>query len=78
MKTTIALAFAMAALLAYVGPQIDDHSGESAAAKQAAQERLAKAAQKICGINAAWEIKGDVLQCLTHRGFKTVLTKVTP
>lgn len=81
------LALALVALLAGVGPAIDDHSAERAQADslqdsikaEAAQARFAKAAQAICGDNAAWlDLGGGAVQCLTHRGRKTIVAQVQP
>ncbi len=61
-----------------LGPSLEDHRGESAAARQAIrelaqQERFAKAAQAMCGPNAAYEDLGNgEVQCFTHRGKKTI------
>jgi hypothetical protein len=39
---------------------------------EAAQQRLAIAAQSICGENAGWQLVSDsTVQCTTKRGFKT-------
>ena len=72
-----------AGLLAIVGPAIDDHSGEAAQADAAIhqikrEQREAMAARNICGANAGYQFNGNVLQCFTHRGAKTVTARVTP
>ena len=64
-------------------PAIDDHSGEAAQADAAIhqikrEQREAMAARAICGANAGYQFNGDVLQCFTHRGAKTITAKVTP
>jgi hypothetical protein len=38
----------------------------------------AMAARNICGANAGYQFNGNVLQCFTHRGAKTITAKVTP
>ena len=39
---------------------------------EAAQQRLAIAAQSMCGENAGWQLVSDsTVQCTTKRGFKT-------
>lgn len=81
MKTTIALTAAIAALLGWFGPSIDDHSTERAQADaladaiktEAADERFEKAARKACGENAAWkhaDRPGSII-CMTKRGYVT-------
>ena len=72
-----------AGLLAIVGPAIDDHSGEAAQADATIhqinrEQREAMAARNICGANAGYQFNGNVLQCFTHRGAKTVTARVTP
>lgn len=66
---------------------IADHSAERAQADslqdaiqaEAAQARFAKAAQAICGPNAAWaDVGAGVVQCTTKRGFKTQIARVQP
>ena len=63
-------------LLAWIGPAIDDHSGDAAAADaiQTAQarERYIVAAQKLCGINAGVIEQADgSMRCALHTGRKT-------
>lgn len=85
------LALILAALLSSAWlldrPLIDDHSSERAQADslqdaikaEAVQARFAKAAQAICGSNAAWADLGNgAVQCLTHRGHKTTVAQVQP
>ena len=72
-----------AGLLAFVGPALDDHSGEAAQADAATDQiklgrRQAMAARAICGENAGYQFDGNTLQCFTHRGAKTITAKVTP
>ena len=45
-----------------------------------AEQRFARAAQKLCGANAAWSetgTKGEVV-CKTKRGYKTITAQVQP
>lgn len=45
-----------------------------------AEQRFARAAQAMCGANAAWAetgTKGEVV-CKTKRGHKTITAQVTP
>lgn len=82
----IALVLSSAYLLD--GPlTLDDHSFERAQADslqdsiaaEGRQARFAKAAQAICGSNAAWlDLGGGTVQCLTHRGYKTTTAQVQP
>ena len=79
----IVLLVCFAGLLAIVGPAIDDHSGEAAQADATIhqikrEQREAMAARNICGANAGYQFNGNVLQCFTHRGAKTVTARVTP
>jgi hypothetical protein len=72
-----------AGLLAFVGPAIDDHSGETAQADAAIDQikrenHIASVGKKVCGENAAWRMDGATLQCFTHRGAKTITAQVTP
>lgn len=75
-KTALAM-FCIAFALAVVGPTLDDHSAEHDTAKDAIRqlkevERFERAAQAICGENAAWtDIGNGVIQCKTHRGYNT-------
>jgi len=70
-----------AILLSFVGPALDDNSKEHSTAKEAIEQqkkaqRFEKAAQAVCGTNAAFTDLGDgVIQCLTKKGRKTM--KVT-
>jgi len=68
-----------AGLLAIVGPALDDHSGEAAIAQQKRDARFDKAAREMCGQNAAWvKLDQGTIQCLTHRGSKTIVAQVQP
>jgi hypothetical protein len=81
------LALALVALLACVGPTIDDHSTEWAQAQdltdainaEAARRQLAKKIVQKCGDNAAWLELGDGLyQCQDKHGRKTLIAQVQP
>ncbi len=71
-------------LLAWAGPAIDDHSGDSATADaiEAAQarDRYLAAAQRSCGINAGVvELEDGSMRCTLHTGRKTArVALVTP
>ena len=81
MKHTLINVALFAGILAVmVGVQVVDATdngpehavAKEEAAKQAREERFAKAAQEICGENAGYAItKGNVLVCKTKRGHKT-------
>jgi len=73
------ICLAMSASYLLDGPS--DHSAATAQAKslsdakaeQARELRFAKAAAAVCGINAAAQDLGDgTVQCMTHKGRKTV------
>jgi hypothetical protein len=74
---------AIAALLSVLGPALDDNSAEHEVAKQELkkqrqQDRFERAAQEICGPNAAWKqtaLDGEI-QCFTHKGRKTITAKL--
>lgn len=77
MMKTIALTAAFIAALSWLGPAIDDHSAdfdvvravEDAQRAAAARTRFERAAQGICGPQAAWEEVGNgVIQCFTRHG----------
>ena len=85
------LALIFAALLSGAclldGPLIEEHSFERVQADslqdaikaEVVQARFARAAQAICGENAAWvDVGSGVVQCTTKRGFKTQIAKVQP
>ncbi len=64
-----------------------DHSAERAQADslddalktEAARVKQAKRIAKVCGINAAFVELGDgQVQCMTHRGHKTMIAQVQP
>ena len=73
------LIIAIYALMAHLdGPsdhqaQTDQLSNLQAIAHQeAAQQRMAIAAQAMCGDNAGWQlVDATTVQCTTKRGFKT-------
>ena len=46
---------------------------QAIAATEAAQQRMATAAQAMCGDNAGWQLvdNATTVQCTTKRGFKT-------
>lgn len=89
MRTAI-LAAAIAAVLAWLGPAldaIDDRSAEWDQARDledaqraaAARHRFERAAQRMCGSQAAWREVGDgIVQCLTKRGRPTIRAAVSP
>lgn len=63
-------------LLAWAGPAIDDHSGDSATADaiEAAQarDRYLIAAAKLCGVNSGVLEQADgTMRCALHTGRKT-------
>lgn len=89
MSTTAAAALAtvLAITIGWFGPAIDDHSAEraqaadiEAAQKQAgAAQRFERAAQRICGPQAAWDLLPDgSVQCRTKHGAKTITAQVAP
>lgn len=87
MFRTALLAIAIAILLCWFGPTIDDHSAENdqAVDLQAAivasiqQEKFDKAAQAVCGIQAAWvQLPDGSVQCSTKYGKPTITVKVAP
>lgn len=85
MKALILLTLALASLLCYVGPSLDDHRGESPVpdsviAEHQAEIRMLRAAIEMCGgENAvAKDLGNGSIQCLTKRGQKTIVAKVAP
>lgn len=77
MIRTVALTLAAVLLLGWLGPALDDHSAErdEAAALEylqrldASRDRFERAAQRMCGPQAAWaEVGQGVIQCFTKRG----------
>ena len=86
LKTTI-LAVAIAALLCWLGPALDDHSAEwdesanLADAQRAAdaRQRFERAAQQICGPQSPFtELADGSIQCHDRRGRKTITAEVRP
>jgi hypothetical protein len=58
---------------------LDDNSGEHGAAKDAIaqikhENHIASVGKKVCGENSAWQIEGNTIQCMTHRGARTSVT----
>lgn len=87
MIRTAALAIAIAALLCWFGPSLDDHSAENdqavdlqaAIVASIAQERFDRAAQAVCGPQAAWVQQPDgAVQCSTKYGRPTITVRVSP
>ena len=86
MKTT-ALVLALLLLLCWFGPSIDDHSAEAdeavdlqaAIVASIAQERFDRAAQAVCGPQAAWvQLPDGSVQCSTKYGKPTITVRVSP
>lgn len=87
MIRTAITTLAIAALLGILGPGMDDHSDDYAqlanieAAQQEAAERVRyeRAAQQLCGANAAWRetADGSAIQCFTKRGHRTSVALTT-
>lgn len=74
---TGALSTALVIVLAWGGPALDDHSAERDQARAtedaqraaAARARFERAAQAVCGSQAAWREAGNgVVQCFTRHG----------
>lgn len=87
MIKTTALAIAIAALLCWFGPALDDHSSEwdqavdLQGAIQAAieQGKFDRAAQAVCGPQSPWVQTADgSVQCSTKHGRPTILVRVSP
>ncbi len=57
---------------------IDTAAAERAARREVlAEARFARAAQRVCGENAAWQLREDgAVQCLTKRGHRTAVVAV--
>lgn len=70
MKTTLTfmLAIIAAALLSFVGPELDAQSAAANTAVNDAgqRERALIAAKEICGPNSAFELEGNTLQCFNQ------------
>lgn len=87
MLKTTALAIAIAALLCWFGPSLDDHSDEfdQAVDLQMAinaaieQGKFDRAAQAVCGPQSPWvQIADGSVQCSTKHGRPTITVKVSP
>ena len=87
MIRTALFVIAAIVLLAYLGPALDDHSAEAAQADDlqsalnhaAEQQRFDRAAQALCGPQAAWQQLPDgSVQCKTKYGRPTVTVRVSP
>lgn len=87
MLRTTALAIAIAVALCWFGPSLDDHSAENdqavdlqaAIVASIAQERFDRAAQAVCGPQAAWaQLNDGSVQCSTKHGKPTITVKVSP
>ncbi|MEY2686580.1 MAG: hypothetical protein RL375_778 [Pseudomonadota bacterium] len=87
MIKTTALAIAIAVLLCWFGPSLDDHSDEwdQAVYLQDAinvaieQKKFAVAAQALCGPQAAWaQLADGSVQCKTKHGRPTITVMVSP
>lgn len=83
MKALIGLTLALAALLCYIGPSLDDARGQapvpdSAIAEHQGEIRMLRAAIEMCGgENAvAQDLGNGSIQCLTKRGHKTIVVGV--
>lgn len=69
--------------LAYIGPALDDHGAEHEVAKQELakqrqQARFERAAQEVCGPNAAYRLthkQGEII-CLTKRNHQTKVSQL--
>lgn len=92
MARTLLLAASMAGALAVLGPYLDgvtldDHGAEVQQARDIedaqraaeARQRFERAAQLVCGVQAAWREAGNgVVQCFTKRGRPTMRVAVQP
>lgn len=87
MIKTTALAIAIAALLCWFGPSLDDHSAEfdQAVDLQDAinvaihQQKFDRAAQALCGPQSPWVQTPDgSVQCKTKHGRPTITVQVAP
>lgn len=52
-------------------------SQQAAIGEQGEALKVAKAAQAMCGANAAYTLEGNSVQCFTHRGHKTITAELT-
>lgn len=87
MIRTATLAIAIAALLCWFGPALDDHSAENDQAvdlqyainQAIAQEKFAQAAQAVCGPQSPWvQLNDGSVQCSTRYGKPTITVRVSP
>lgn len=77
MVAVVALSVAMS----YVGPSMDEANTPAQQARTDQQQalRFAKAAQEICGPNAAWvEQEDGSIRCYLHNGKKTATVFQAP
>lgn len=83
--SAIAIVLAYIIMAALDGPT--DHNTEVAQAQalddahhaDLARQRFERAAQAMCGENAAWsELDGGAVQCRTKHGRKTITAQVQP
>lgn len=86
MPRTLLTALAMIVALAYLGPALEDHSGDFDVAADLEDARLQAARQalhesrlqRLCGPNAAWlELADGEIQCKTKRGTPTQRVQLT-
>lgn len=65
---------AIAGAMSVGGPALDEFDALKDAQESAARrDRFERAAQAMCGENAAWrELADGAVQCFTKRGYKTV------
>lgn len=87
MIRTLLLASALAILLCWFGPAIDDHSAENdqaidlqaAIVASIAQDKFDRAAQAVCGPQSPWvQLNDGSVQCSTKHGRPTITVKVSP
>lgn len=87
MIRTALLTLAIAALLCWFGPSIDDHSAENDQAvdlqyainESIRRERFAQAAQAVCGPQSPWvQLNDGSVQCSTKYGKPTITVRVSP
>lgn len=69
---------ALAGAMSVGGPALDEYDALKDAQQSAARrDRFERAAQAMCGDNAAWrELADGAVQCFTRRGHKTHVAKV--
>ena len=69
---TLALALAIGFVLSYSGDDVADAKATAAAARDADEAwNRDFVGHKVCGPEAAFEWRGDDLQCITHSGKRT-------